>query len=73
MTKVERKTVDLSVDKRIGLSGFAKLVPARGAMFSARRRLGLGDTPASVPPPPAEEKLSYARTAQDVMTASVMP
>jgi hypothetical protein len=44
------------VDKRIGLSAFAPLKPARGTMFSARQRLNLGETPAGVPPPAAADE-----------------
>ncbi len=38
------------VNKKIGLSAFAPIEPARGAMFSARRRLRLGDEAADIQP-----------------------
>jgi hypothetical protein len=38
------------VHKNIGFSAFAPIKPAKGAMFSARRRLGLADADGSVPP-----------------------
>ncbi len=42
------------VHKRIGFAGFAPLRPARGAMFSARRRLTL--EPTSDAPPSAVDE-----------------
>ena len=41
----------------LGLSAFAPLQPARGAMFSARRRLRL-EAAETVPPPVSEESYS---------------
>jgi hypothetical protein len=38
------------VHKNIGLSAFAPIQPARGAMFSARKRLRLREEPAGMPP-----------------------
>lgn len=38
------------VHKNIGLSAFAPIEPARGAMFSARKRLRLEEEPADMPP-----------------------
>jgi len=43
------------VHKKIGLSAFAPVQPARGAMFSARKRLRLHDAPPDMPPPPVTE------------------
>jgi hypothetical protein len=42
--------------KPIGLGAFAPVVPARGRMFSARRRLGRQEDPVA-PPPIAESEL----------------
>ncbi len=43
------------VQVKIGLSAFAPIQPARGAMFSARRRLALEDIGTDVPPPAVSE------------------
>src|SRR5215472_893010 len=44
----------------IGLAKFAPVTPARGSLFSARRRLGMGEGTASPPPGVPEEEL-YSR------------
>jgi hypothetical protein len=43
------------IDIRLGLSAFAPMQPARGAMFSARRRLHLEESGADVPPSAVSE------------------
>lgn len=43
------------VNVELGLTAFAPVTPAHGAMFSARRRLGRGETPPNVPPPAVAE------------------
>jgi hypothetical protein len=50
------------VPRPLGLSGFAPVAQARGRMFSARRRAGLGDD--SVVAPPIEEGELYDETAE---------
>lgn len=37
------EAVSIGINAPIGFSGFAPVVPARGAMFSARRRLNLSE------------------------------
>ncbi len=44
-----------NVNKNIGLSAFAPIEPARGAMFSSRRRLHMKETP-DAPPPAVPEQ-----------------
>lgn len=55
-TTVESVYIDMPP---IGLAGFAPVHPARGSLFSARRRLGLreGDEP---PPGVSEDELYRA-------------
>ena len=44
------EAVYIDIDAPVGFSAFAPVVPARGAMFSARRRMDLAGEPASVAP-----------------------
>src|SRR2546426_443145 len=44
------EAIYIEIDKPIGLTAFAPVVPARGAMFSARRRMDMAGEPASVAP-----------------------
>jgi hypothetical protein len=43
------EAVYVDVAPRVGLAAFAPAVPARGAMFSARKRAGLAGDPAAAP------------------------
>jgi len=44
---------------RLGLAKFAPVTPARGSLFSARRRLGMRE--GSEPPPAIPEEKLYQR------------
>jgi len=44
------EAVFIDIEKPVGLSIFAPVVPARGAMFSARRRLSMGGEPGTAAP-----------------------
>lgn len=44
------ESVYIDIDVPIGFTAFAPVVPARGAMFSARRRMDMAGEPASVAP-----------------------
>jgi hypothetical protein len=48
------------VPRPVGMARFAPLVPARGAMFGARRRLGVKGDP-DLPPAVSEETLASGR------------
>jgi hypothetical protein len=57
------EAVYIDIDVPIGFSAFAPVVPARGAMFSARRRLNLDREP-ETPPPLSESDLYEQRRPQ---------
>ena len=44
------EAVYIDIDSPVGFSVFAPVVPARGAMFSARRRLNISEESNAVPP-----------------------
>jgi hypothetical protein len=44
------EAIYIDIDVPLGFSAFAPVVPARGAMFSARRRMDMAGEPASVAP-----------------------
>ncbi len=46
-----------AIDKPIGMMNFAEVVPASGAMFSARKRLGI-DAPETSPTPVPEAEIT---------------
>lgn len=46
-----------AIDKPIGMMNFAEVVPASGAMFSARKRLGI-DAPETSPTPVPETEIT---------------
>ena len=48
------EAIYVDVNKKTGFSAFAPIQPARGALFSARRRMRL-ETPAAAPPSPVTE------------------
>ncbi len=57
------ESVYLDIDKPIGFKGFAPVQPARGAMFTARKRLRVGGTDTVEVPVPEDDLYSTPRSA----------